>query len=100
MNEVSFNATLQKELRMIALLRKVTDPGNAEGARWANMRMHRIASDLMSELGYSSKLNAEWEFLTMLRDEGRRAAESFLDAHGADLGVRSTLDLDHFIGPV
>lgn len=99
-NEVSFNATLQKELRMIALLRKVTDPGNAEGARWANMRMHRIASDLMSELGYSSKLNAEWEFLTMLRDEGRRAAESFLDAHGADLGVRSTLDLDHFIGPV
>ncbi|HML90773.1 patatin-like phospholipase family protein [Methyloceanibacter sp.] len=99
-NEVSFNATLQKELRMIALLRKVTDPGNAEGARWANMRMHRIASDLMSELGYSSKLNAEWEFLTMLRDEGRRAAESFLDAHIADLGVRSTLDLDHFIGPV
>lgn len=99
-NEVSFNATLQKELRMIALLRKVTDPGNTEGARWANMRMHRIASDLMSELGYSSKLNAEWEFLTMLRDEGRRAAESFLDAHGADLGVRSTLDLDHFIGPV
>ena len=99
-NEVSFNATLQKELRMIALLRKVTDPGNAEGARWANMRMHRIASDLMGELGYSSKLNAEWEFLTMLRDEGRRAAESFLDAHGADLGVRSTLDLDHFIGPV
>jgi len=99
-NEVSFNATLQKELKMIALLRKATDPGNAEGARWAHMRMHRIASDLMAELGYSSKLNAEWQFLTMLRDEGRRAADSFLDAHGADLGVRSTLDLDHFIGQV
>lgn len=99
-NEVSFNATLQKELRMIALLRKVTDPGHAEGARWANMRIHRIASDLMAKLGYSSKLNAEWEFLTMLRDEGRIAAEGFLNAHGADLGVRSTLDLDHFVGPV
>ena len=29
----------------------------------------------MAELGYSSKLNAEWDFLCMLRDEGRRAAE-------------------------
>ena len=35
LNEVSFNATLLKELRMIALLRQVADPGNCEGARWA-----------------------------------------------------------------
>jgi NTE family protein len=48
----------------------------------------------MVELGYSSKLNAEWEFLTMLRDEGRRSAEAFLTAHAADLGRRSSLDLD------
>ena len=35
LNEVSFNATLMKELRMMALLRQVTDPGNSEGALWA-----------------------------------------------------------------
>ena len=35
LNEVSFNATLMKELRMIALLRQVADPGSGEGARWA-----------------------------------------------------------------
>lgn len=99
-NEVSFNATLLKELRMIAVLRQVTDPGKAEGARWADMRIHRISSDLMKKLGYSSKLNAEWEFLTMLRDEGRRAAEAFLTSHADDIGARSTLDLAHFVGPV
>jgi NTE family protein len=33
----------------------------------------------------------------MLRDEGRRAAEAFLEANGAHLGVRSTLDLDEFL---
>jgi NTE family protein len=99
-NEVSFNATLLKELRMIALLRQVSDAGDSEGVRWAGMRIHRVASAMMTDLGYSSKLNAEWPFLTMLRDEGRRCADAFIDAHGADLGRRSTLDLDAFIGTV
>lgn len=94
LNEVSFNATLLKELRMIALLRQVADPGSGEGAVWAAMRIHRITSPMMIELGHSSKLNAEWAFLTMLRDEGRRAAGEFLGAHAGDLGRVSSLDLD------
>jgi NTE family protein len=94
LNEISFNATLLKELRMIAVLRRVANPGDGEGAKWAGMRIHRIASNIMVELGYSSKLNAEWAFLSMLRDEGRRAAQEFLSAHHNDLGLRSTVDLD------
>lgn len=94
LNEVSFNAVLLKELRLIALLRRVADPGQEEGASWARMRIHRIASDVLSELDSSSKLNAQWDFLLKLRNEGRRAAETFLKSHGADVGKRSTLDLD------
>jgi NTE family protein len=96
LNEVAFNAVLIKELRGAALLRKAADPGG-EGRVWARMRMHRIASDVMVDLGYSSKLLAEWEFFEVLRDEGRKAAQSFLDAHGNALGVRSTLDVDEFL---
>jgi NTE family protein len=59
--------------------------------------MHRIASGVMTDLSASSKLLAEWAFLCMLRDEGRRAAEAFLDAHGADVGVRSSFDLDELL---
>jgi NTE family protein len=94
LNEIAFNSVLLKELHAGALLRQATDPGTGEGAVWAKMRIHRIASDVMLELGYSSKLIAEWPFFCMLRDEGRKATEAFLKAHGADLGVRSTLDLD------
>ena len=94
LNEVSFNAALMKELRMIALMRQVADPGSGEGARWAGMRTHRIMTEMMTELGYSSKLNGERAFLCMLREEGRRAAGAFLDAHADDLGQRSTADLD------
>ena len=94
LNELSFNSPLLKELRMIALLRQVADPGTGEGAAWARMRIHRIATDAMLELGYSSKLIAEWAFLCKLRDEGRRAASAFLEASAGEIGKRSTLDLD------
>ncbi len=100
LNEVSFNAVLLKELRMIALLRQVAAGSGTEAAKWAAMRIHRIASTTIAELGSSSKLNAEWEFLVMLRDEGRRSAEMFLAEHGADLGRRSSLDLDQLLDGV
>jgi NTE family protein len=100
LNEVSFNSPLMKELRLIAVLRQVANAGDCEGARWAGMRIHRIASEMMVELGYSSKLNAEWEFFCMLRDEGRRCAESFLQSHIEDLGRRSTFDLDSLLDNV
>jgi NTE family protein len=79
---------------MIALLRQAADPGTGEGKRWASMLTHRIMTDKLAEYGASSKLNAEWEFLSLLKEEGRRSADEFLTLHGADLGVRSTDDLD------
>lgn len=94
LNEVAFNAALMKELRMIALLRQVADPGSGEGARWAGMRTHAITSDVFLRLGHSSKLNAERDFLFRLRKEGRRCASVFLAEHLNDIGKRSTADLD------
>jgi len=94
LNEISFNSPLAKELRMIALLRQVADPGSGEGARWAGMRTHRIKSDMLADFGASSKLNAEWGFVSMLKDEGRRAATEFLQTQAHEIGKRSTADLD------
>jgi NTE family protein len=99
LNEVSFNSSLLKELRMIALLRQALPQGSdvqlsGDAARWAQMRVHVVPNDVMAELGYSSKLNAEWEFLTMLRDEGRRAAQRFLDGPAQQLGKDSSLPFD------
>ena len=94
LNEVSFNAVVLKELRMMALLRKVADPGDGEGRLWKDMRVHYVENSIMAELGASSKMVAEWPFFTFLRDEGRKAAQAFLDAHAMDLGKRSTADID------
>jgi NTE family protein len=94
LNEISFNSPLMKELRMIALLHEVADPGHGEGARWAGMRTHRIMSDTLADFGASSKLNAEWEFVSLLKQEGRKSADGFLTAHGGEIGKHSTADFD------
>lgn len=99
-NEVSFNAVLLKELRMIALLRQTADPGDSEGALWAHMRIHRVESDELAKYGSSSKLNAEWKFLCLLRNLGRRSAEAFLDEHGADVGRRSSFEVANLLKAV
>jgi NTE family protein len=93
-NEVSFNATLLKELRMLALLHRAIASTGGEIGKWAETRIHRIAGDGLADFGASSKMNAEWAFLQLLRDEGRRAAQAFIDEHRGDLGRASTFDID------
>ena len=99
-NEIAFNAVTLKELKMIALLRQVADPGKSEGALWAEMRVHAVRNPTMLELGYSSKLNAEWPFLEMLHSEGRRSADDFLRKHRRDLGRASSVNLDTLLEQV
>jgi len=94
-NEISFNAALIKEVRTIALLKKLIEVQNLEEERFKDVFFHRINADFaLRELGVSSKLNAEWAFLKHLHDVGFRAAEAWLNENYDDLGVRSTLDID------
>ena len=74
---------------MIALLRQVADPGDSEGAQWAGMRIHRIASEMMTELGASSKLNAEWDFFSLLHDGRAKVCASL--SGDACIGSRAPL---------
>ena len=97
MNEISFNAPLLKELEMMAMMRQVADPGNSDGRLWAQMRLHLIASDIMINLSASSKLNAEWSFLQMLKTEGRRAADAFAEQHRGAVGVRSSFEFEKLL---
>jgi NTE family protein len=88
-NEVSFNAVLLKELRMIALLRQVADAGNSECAHWAAMRIHMIGSQMLVDLGSSSKLNAGPCCAT--REDARRRASCRRMARLSGGAPRSTL---------
>ena len=94
-NEITFNAALVKELRSIHLLHKLIEMEGLETERYRDVRVHIIhTADEVQNLEASSKLNAEWEYLTHLFERGRAWAGAWLDDHYEDLGRRQTLDLD------
>jgi NTE family protein len=94
LNEITFNAALMGELRMIEFVARQIDKGQLSSKDYKRLNMHRIAGgEALAALSASTKLNAEWGFLTYMRDLGREAAHHWLDAHFADIGERPTLDL-------
>ena len=93
-NELSFNSSLMREMRAIAFVTKLIDQGSLCDGALKRMNIHAIAADeVMRGLSVMSKLNADWEFLTHLRDDGRAAAEAWLASHFDRIGVASTVDI-------
>lgn len=94
LNEITFNASLIKELRSLLLLKQLIDAENLERERYRDMRLHRIDADEdLRQLQASSKLNAEWAYLCHLRDIGRTRTEHWLQTHWDALGNESTFDV-------
>ena len=98
LNEITFNASLIKELRSLAFLWEIIYHENLDRQAYRDACIHAIFDETtMLNLGVSSKMNAEWAFLTHLRDRGRQAAHGWLAKNFDSLGVRSTLDLSWVI---
>ena len=94
LNEIAFNSSLLKELRAIDFVARLIDEGKLDETGYRRERIHIIENqEALIPLGASSKMNAEWAFLTHLRDLGRETATRWLDAHFDDIGLRSTVDL-------
>jgi NTE family protein len=98
LNEITFNSTLLRELRAIDFVTRLVEEGKLPDDEYMKVHMHRISAGELKPLHASSKLNAEWSFLTHLRDLGRDTARDWLDRHFDDIGNRSTLDLRSEIG--
>jgi NTE family protein len=94
LNEITFNATLLRELRAIDFVARLVDKGNLSTEHYKKVLMHRIAlSEALDDLDASSKLTAKWDFFVMLKEAGRKAAKAWLARHLDDVGTRATIDL-------
>jgi len=98
-NEVTFNASLLKELRTLALMKQMAGDAPQAGGpallqRVQRLRVHLIDGGAsLAPLGAGSKTQTQWSFLSQLHALGRDAADSWLREHRHDLGQRSSFDL-------
>ncbi|MEM7057080.1 MAG: patatin-like phospholipase family protein [Pseudomonadota bacterium] len=93
-NEITFNSALQHELRAIDFVARLLDAGQLDPDKYRHMHVHIVHSrKRMRSLDASSKLNAEWAFLTHLFEIGRETAEHWIDTHFDDLGQRSSVNI-------
>ncbi|MEE4012902.1 patatin-like phospholipase family protein [Roseibium sp. FZY0029] len=93
LNEITFNSTLLRELRAIDFVTRLIEEGKLSSEEYMQVKMHRISAGELKPLQASSKLNAEWAFLTDLKELGRKTAQGWLERHYDDIGKRSTIDV-------
>jgi NTE family protein len=96
--EISFNSSLLVELRAIEFVNRMIDEGRlprgtAPGA-YRKIKVHRIVLEGLGErMSSSSKLRNDYKSFELLRKLGQRAARRFLDAHYAQIGERSSIEV-------
>jgi NTE family protein len=98
LTEITFNATLLRELRAVRFVTELIDEGTLSRDRYKRVNMHRIdGGDALKEITAASRLSTDFAFLEHLRDIGREAGRNWLATHYSDIGERSTVDLDEAV---
>jgi NTE family protein len=93
-NEITFNAGLVSEMRAIGFVQKLHREGRLDPGSYKNLRLHMVADEeRLARYPSSTKLDTALPFLRELHALGRAAAEAWWQAHRADLGRRSSLDI-------
>jgi NTE family protein len=99
-NEITFNSSLLAELRAIEFVTRLIEQGRLPRGTGPNeyrqIKVHRIVLEGLGErFSSASRLRNDLESFELLRKLGHRSARRFLDAHYDDIGVRSSIDLQH-----
>lgn len=92
-NEITFNASLIKELRGVALLGRLARRNEVLDERYRELNVHLIHGEsCLERMSASSKMNTEWAFFELLHDIGFDVASNWLAENGEHIGQKSTLD--------
>lgn len=92
-NEITFNSSLLREFRAIDFVRRLREDGRLDGTGYREVLVHIVDELDALQLDASSKLLSEMSFLNMLHEQGRGAADRWLEKHFHAIGKRSSTDL-------
>jgi NTE family protein len=93
-NEMTFNASLVREMYGIATVTRLVENGALDDERYTAVRFHQIGAEAeLAAFGALSKLNTERPFLEHLHALGYDAADRWIKENFARIGWESTLDV-------
>lgn len=93
-NTLSFNSSLMRELRAVKFVTDLIDNGELSQDKHKRVYIHTIeAESIVKDLGVSSKLNTDPEYIKYLFDGGRSLATEFLEQHFEKIGNESSTDI-------
>lgn len=92
--EITYNACLMREMRSIDFVTELIDKGLLDKDKIKRLFMHLLRDEnLFGSLNISSALNASWDFIEFLFNQGRLVAHDWIRKHYDDIGVRTTTDM-------
>lgn len=93
-NELSFNASLMREMRAVSFVQRLLDDGALDRDQYKRLRIHSVRDDdTMSAFGVATKATPDWTVLQQLRNAGHRAMRAWLEAHKDKIGVSDSVDI-------
>lgn len=93
-NEMTFNASLVREMAGIATITSLVESGALKDDRYTAVRFHQISAETeLAKYGPLSKMNTERAFLEHLHRLGYETAERWIADHFQRIGWESTIDV-------
>ena len=94
-NEISFNASLIREMRAINFVQHLIDEGVIDKDRWKRMRVHSVRDDAtMSAFSVATKISPDWGVITELFEAGRKTSDVWLKEHKNKIGKTDSVDIE------
>lgn len=94
LNEITNNTSIVREMRSIHFIGKLIDSGTVKPGSLKRLHVHLIEDEaIFQELGWSSKLNTNFDFLEHLFNAGRKSADQWLEKNYDKIGKATTADI-------
>lgn len=101
LREISFNSSLMREMRAIAFVSGLIQKGWIKKEFEDQMKkvfMHGIRADeSLCKLPLPSVYTPDWDFLTTLRDLGRKDAKRWIAENFSSIGKKTTINFDEWL---
>jgi len=94
LNEITNNTSIMREMRSMHFISKLIDEGIVKEGALKRLHVHLIEDEKsFMDLGWSSKLNTDMEFLQHLKNAGRKSADQWLEKNYDNIGKKTTADV-------